>query len=429
MKIKEINVNDYLTKSNLPASDYVINPYVGCSHGCRYCYASFMKRFTGHQENWGDFVDIKKCNKKINLRKISGKNVFLSSVTDCYNEFEERYLITRKILEQLVDSDCYLSISTKSSLILRDTDLLKQIKNLTVSMSINTLDESFKNDMDKASSIKSRLNTLEELHENGIYTVLFMSPIFPYITQWKEIIEISKEYVDEYWFENLNLRGSYKKDILDYIKENYNGVYPKYIEIYDKKNNEYWEVLANEINSYCEANNIKYVNYFYHKKLVEKRKRAKKMDNIKEFLIESKKQTYANEKVEKVSSSRYGSKDYEYKKDNMIYHDTYFGGTNFIGEEVVYLDNEIYWAMNYYGITFDETLGEEAIDSTLRPALMLVGEDNNVIPIRGPKEFINGEYKYTFEVEGDLDYFSGTEIIYKNDKKIYELKCNGGLIK
>lgn len=68
--------------------------------------------------------------------------------------------------------------------------------------------------MDKASSIKSRLNTL-----------------FPYITQCKEIIEISKEYVDEYYFENLNLKGSYKKDILDYIKENYNQIYSKYIEM------------------------------------------------------------------------------------------------------------------------------------------------------------------------------------------------------
>ena len=276
MEIKEIVVNDYLTKSNLPSSDYVINPYVGCSHGCRYCYASFMRRFTGHKENWGDFIDIKKCNKKINLKKISEKKVFLSSVTDCYNELEKKYLITRKILKELVDSDCYLSISTKSSLILRDIDLLKQMKNLTVSISINTLNEKFKNDMDNASTIKERLNTLKELHKNGIYTVLFMSPIFPYITEWEKIIEESKEYVDEYWFENLNLRGSYKKDILDYIKDNYKEIYPKYIEIYDQKNNNYWETLADEINSYCEANNIKYVNYFYHKKLVEKKKESVK---------------------------------------------------------------------------------------------------------------------------------------------------------
>ena len=55
---KEIQVKDYLTKSNLPASDYVINPYVGCPHGCKYCYASFMKRFTGHKEEWGTFIDI-----------------------------------------------------------------------------------------------------------------------------------------------------------------------------------------------------------------------------------------------------------------------------------------------------------------------------------------------------------------------------------
>lgn len=276
MEIKEIIINDYLTKSNLPSSDYVINPYVGCSHGCRYCYASFMKRFTGHKENWGDFIDIKKCNKKIDLIKISGKKVFLSSVTDCYNELEKKYLITREILKELADSDCYLSISTKSSLILRDIDLLKQMKNLTVSMSINTLNEKFKDDMDNASTIKERLNTLKELHKNGIYTVLFMSPIFPYITEWKKIIEESKEYVDEYWFENLNLRGSYKKDILDYIKDNYKEIYPKYIEIYNQKNNNYWETLADEINSYCEANNIKYVNYFYHKKLVEKKKESVK---------------------------------------------------------------------------------------------------------------------------------------------------------
>lgn len=153
------------------------------------------------------------------------------------------------------------------------------------------------------------------------------------------------------------------------------------------------------------------------------------MNKIKDFLIEAKKQTYANNLGERIASTRLNSKDYEYKRDNMIYHDTYFGGTRFIGEEVVYIDNKTYWAMNYYGVTLDETLGEETMDNALRPALMLVGKDINVIPVRGPKEFINGEYKYTFKVEGDLNCFNGVETIYKNDVKIYELKCSGGLIK
>ena len=85
--------------------------------------------------------------------------------------------------------------------------------------------------------------------------------------------------------------------------------------------------------------------------------------------------------------------------------------------------------MNYYGVTLDENLGEEAMDNALRPALMQVGVSENIIPVRGPREYKNGDFKYTFEVSGDLTNFSGIETIYKNDKKIYELKCNGGLIK
>ncbi len=272
MIVNEVTVNDYLTKSNLPSSDYVINPYIGCSHGCKYCYASFMKRFTGHKEEWGSFIDIKKSSKKINLNKISKKNVFLSSVTDCYNSLEEKYKLTRSILEQLVNSDCYLSISTKSKLILRDVDILKKMKNLTVSMSINTLDENFRRDMDNASSIKERLDTLKELHNNGIHTVLFMSPIFPYITEWKEIIEKSKDYIDEYWFENLNLRGQYKSYVMNYIKVNYSKYYHNYEDIYINKNKKYWQDLASEINEYCEENNINYINYFYHEELVKNKK-------------------------------------------------------------------------------------------------------------------------------------------------------------
>ncbi len=269
--IKEIKTNDYLTKSNLPNSDYVINPYIGCSHGCQYCYASFMKRFTNHKEPWGSFIDIKRCDKAINLNKVKNKKVFLSSVTDCYNSFEAEYKITRSILKQLVNVDCELSISTKSKLILRDLDLLKQMKNLTIAMSINTLDENLRKDMDQASSIKERLATLKTLHDNGIYTVLFMSPIFPYLTDWQEIINQTKEYIKEYWFENLNLRGSYKATILNYIKEHYPDIYPNFYQIYNQKDNPYWQNLAQEINTYCAKNKIKYVNYFYHDQIRKNR--------------------------------------------------------------------------------------------------------------------------------------------------------------
>ena len=266
---RKITVKDLVTKSNLPASDYVINPYVGCPHACKYCYACFMKRFTNHSEEWGNFIDIKLCDKPISSKKLQGKSVFLSSVTDCYNPFEEKYRNTRGILEQLVSIDCELCISTKSHLILRDIDLLKQCKNLKVSVSINTLDEQFRKDMDNASSISERLEVLRILHTNGIYSVLFMSPIFPKITDFKAIVDNSKDFVDEYWFENLNLRGSYKQTILNYINNSYPQFMELYNDIYINGNMEYWNELAIEIERYCNKHSIKHINYFYHKDLVQ----------------------------------------------------------------------------------------------------------------------------------------------------------------
>lgn len=147
-----------------------------------------------------------------------------------------------------------------------------------------------------------------------------------------------------------------------------------------------------------------------------------------DFLIIAKKQTYANGNVEKLPSSRNKSSDYEYSNGDMTYHDTYFGGIRFIGEEVVYSKNEPIWGMNYYGVTLDESLSEEAMDIALRPALMQVGSDD-IIPVRGPREYINNGYKYTFEVNGNLDNFEGVEVISKGEKVIYTLKCHGGLIK
>ena len=153
------------------------------------------------------------------------------------------------------------------------------------------------------------------------------------------------------------------------------------------------------------------------------------MEKLIDFLIEAKKQTYANGSIEKSESTRLGSKDYEYKKGNMIYHDTYFGGTKFIGEEMVYCGTDApKWGMNYHGVTFDMNLSEETMDKALRPALMQVGNDKDILPVRGPKKFENDGYVYTFNSEGTIENFIGVEEIYKDNKLIYRLECHGGYI-
>ncbi|MBO5095429.1 MAG: hypothetical protein J6B98_00940 [Bacilli bacterium] len=151
------------------------------------------------------------------------------------------------------------------------------------------------------------------------------------------------------------------------------------------------------------------------------------------FLVYAKQNTYANSNAKKIESSRKGSNDYHFEEiiegEKMTYHDTYFGGTRFMGEEVVYRStNSPKWGMNYYGITLDESLSEEAMDKALRPALMKVGEDNSVLPLRGPKYFENEGYIYTFKSEGTIENFIGIEEIHKDGKLIYQLKCHGGVI-
>jgi len=83
--VKSIETKSVLSKSNLPVGDYSVNPYTGCPHACKYCYASFMKRFTGHPEPWGTFLDVKYWPEIKNPERYAGKELFIGSVTDPYN--------------------------------------------------------------------------------------------------------------------------------------------------------------------------------------------------------------------------------------------------------------------------------------------------------------------------------------------------------
>lgn len=259
MKEQVIEVKNYISKSNLPSTDFVINPYIGCPHKCMYCYASFMKRFTNHLEAWGDFVDVKICGKPLNTRNLCGKNLVIGSVTDPYNIYEKKYEITRNILHQLVATPVSVDIITKSDLVARDMDILSKLHKVKVVLSINSFDDSFRFDVEPyAPSIKRRIQTLRTLYNSGIPTVLFMSPIFPEITDFKRIIEETKDFVCEYWFENLNLRSAYKQRVLDYVYKKYPDLMFLYQDIFVFNNNSYWLFLREKIEQYCREESLNY---------------------------------------------------------------------------------------------------------------------------------------------------------------------------
>ncbi|MCM1045465.1 MAG: radical SAM protein [Candidatus Gastranaerophilales bacterium] len=250
-----------------------------------------MKCFTNHSEQWGGFLDVKYWPEIKKPQKYAAKELFIGSVTDPYNSQEEIYGRTRVLLTELRGSGAKLSIATNSDLILRDLDLIKSFPDARVSWSINTLDETFKDDMDKAVSIERRLTAMKAFHDAGIRTTCFISPIFPGITDVKAIIERAKHQCNLIWLENLNLRGNYKAVILDYIKEQYPALLPLYQEIYHKGSRSYWESLDMELKEYAAKIGLDYVtnddsmsrpfeaapvivNYFYHSEIKKSTRRT-----------------------------------------------------------------------------------------------------------------------------------------------------------
>src|SRR3990167_1993362 len=150
------------------------------------------------------------------------------------------------------------------------------------------------------------------------------------------------------------------------------------------------------------------------------------LKQLAEFLNEANKNTYANKDAAKVSATRLKSEDYHFEKDGLIYHDTYFGARDFIGEEVVYKDGEPVWAMNYYGFILKPEASTKEVYSILRPALMQ--EYSDILPVRGPKEYKEGESIYRNSVEGSLERFSGNEEIILKGDKVYNCWYHGGAI-
>lgn len=148
---------------------------------------------------------------------------------------------------------------------------------------------------------------------------------------------------------------------------------------------------------------------------------------LRTFLKEAHMNTFANAGAKKSEPLRPASKDYHFEKGGFVYHDTYFGGTHFMGEEIIYKDGCSIWGMNYYGTPASDDIAESDIDAMLRPALMQEPWDE--LPVRGPHEFVEGSREYHFDlVRGDFNNFLAEERILLDGSVIYTCTVHGGLI-
>jgi DNA repair photolyase len=218
MRIREILSKTVLTKTGIEGYDYCINPYVGCQHGCLYCYASLMKRFTGHTEPWGEFVDVKINAPQVLARQLKRPkegSVLIGTVTDPYQPLEKKYRITRGCLEAFLGSQLSLNILTRSSLAVRDIDLFKKLHDIKIGFSITTDSEETKKLFEPDSpSIISRVEALKKIHDAGISTYVFIGPMLP--LDPKKIVDMIAGAADSVLIDRLN----YSNKVLSIYRRN-----------------------------------------------------------------------------------------------------------------------------------------------------------------------------------------------------------------
>ncbi len=219
MKVIKVKAKKAFTPTKIPGADYVINQYIGCQYACKYCYAKFIRKWYNYGE-WGRWVIVKEnLPELVKDKKVKG-SVYMSSLSDPYQQIEKEIKLTRRILKNM-DKNIDLSILSKSNMVLRDIDIFKKFNNLKVGLTINGLEENLKREIEPfSSSNKERIEALKKLYENKIKTYVFISPIIPGLVNIEKLINKTKSFVNFYWFEFLNLRASGREFII-WLKQNY----------------------------------------------------------------------------------------------------------------------------------------------------------------------------------------------------------------
>lgn len=256
-RIREVECKSVLNKSGL--ADYAVNCYAGCEHGCVYCYARFVTRFSHPGEVWGSFVDAKVNAPHVLAHEVRRKRVgrvFVSSVCDGWQPREASYCLTRQCLEILVHHHYPLTILTKSALAGRDLDILTSSEGVEFGVTVTTLDESLRSLIEpRSSSSAERVAILQEAKRRGIKTYAFLGPLLPYLSDTEvSLVPLLKAVqdvgVDYFYIDRLNRRFGVWQSLRSLLQEYFPYLIDEYRKILfdESAGREYSERLMSSVN-------------------------------------------------------------------------------------------------------------------------------------------------------------------------------------
>lgn len=266
--VNEISCQKLLSPTSIEIADYVINPYRGCVYGCLYCYARKNKAFLKQNKKWGSFVDVKinaldMLDKELDM--VCPKRVLIGSITESYQPAENKYKLTRGVLKRLAARKIPVTILTKSNLIIRDIDLLSELKENKICFTINTLDEEDKLVFEPfSSSVKARIKAVKELNDAGVNTYVHVGPVFPFITDVYGLMAELSDTTKALVFESYNMHVSKEEEVYDAVKRSFPGRYNDFCAVFasEERYNEYWAKLEKEILQLNQKYNYK-INFFF----------------------------------------------------------------------------------------------------------------------------------------------------------------------
>ena len=248
-----LNVSTKVLTRSKTAFEWGINPYLGCSHGCTYCYGMFTTK-----KGYWDWINAKTRMNLVEtleqdickLRKADItyqiQDIFLGAITDSYQRLERQHNQTRRVINVLIENELPFTIITKNDLVLRDIDLLKGYKWCRAGVTITSLDETFRTQLEPGTvSYDARVNVLKTLKQNGISTYLSCEPIMPVAeSDPLPIVKKLEGIVDLFDFGMFTYHGKYDHTPSQYLK-------------HYKDNRFYCDIFSN-VMEYCNDTMINY---------------------------------------------------------------------------------------------------------------------------------------------------------------------------